>query len=138
MLLGLSCGIYKLPRRNASNPFEMKAEVALMCETTAERDFTQTYSAICTQEVLCSFDAARDYILVWRQSGGCFELPREMIRAEMDDGRHLVQRWTASEIFHDVLNDGAQLVVWEYTVRRRRLSLRTGDMPDQVNGQKSG
>ena len=58
-----------------------------------------------------SFNAARDYILVWRQSGGCLELSREMIRAEMDDGRQLVQRRTASEIFHDVLNDCAELVV---------------------------
>ena len=50
-----------------------------------------------------------------RQPGGCLELPREVIGAEMDDGRHLLQRRTASEIFHDVLNMGMSngpVIVW--------------------------
>jgi hypothetical protein len=123
LLLGLSCDLKKLSRRGAHDPPKMETKMALMRETTAKRDFAQTYSAICTQKVLCSFDAARDYILMRRHPGGCLELPREMIRAEMDDGRHLVQRRTAGEVFHDVLNDGAELLVWEYTARGRRLSL---------------
>ncbi len=50
----------------------------------------------------------------------------------MDDRRHLLQRRTAFEIFHNVLNDPAELVTWKCTVRRHQLPARTRDMTDQV------
>jgi hypothetical protein len=106
----------------------MKAKMALIREAGTERDLRQPELAVYPQEVLRSFNAARNHILVRRQPRGCLELSCEMIRAEMDDGRHLFQLWTAFEIFHDVLNDRAELVVWEHTVRRRRLG--AGDMTD--------
>jgi hypothetical protein len=40
--------------------------MALIRETGAERDLGQAESAICPQEVLCPFNAARDYILMRR------------------------------------------------------------------------
>ena len=76
------------------------------------------------QEVLRPFNAARDHILVRRQPGGCLELSCEMIRTEMDDGHHLFQRWTAFEIFYDVLNDRAELVARKYACLLAPLSLR--------------
>lgn len=101
---------------------------ALIREAGAKRDLRQLELAVYPQGVLRPFNAARDHILVRRQPAGCLELSCEMIRTEMDDGRHLFQRWTAFEIFYDVLNDRAGLVVWEYSVRRRRLGAR--DMAD--------
>ena len=56
----------------------------------------------------------------------------------MDDRRHLLQRRTAFEIFHNVLNDPAELVTWKCTVRRHQLPARTRDMTDQVDGQNIG
>jgi hypothetical protein len=56
----------------------------------------------------------------------------------MDDSRHLLERRTASEIFHNVLNDPAELVAWQYAVGRRLQPAGTRDMTDQVNGQNIG
>ena len=102
--------------------------MALVRKPGAEGNLGQAELAVYPQEFLRSFNAARDHILVRRQPGGRLELPREVKGAEMHDGRHLFQRRTAFEIFHDVLNDRAELSVWEYTVRRRRLG--AGDMTD--------
>ena len=85
-------------------------------EPDAERDLRQAEFTVCPQEVLRPFNAARDYILVRRQPSGRFELPREVIGAEMNDGSHLLKRRTAFEIFHDVLDDGAELPVRKYAV----------------------
>ena len=112
--------------------------MALIREAGAERDLGQAEPAVCPQEVLRSFNAACDYILVRRQPGGRLELAREVIGAEMGDGSHLLQRGTASEIFHDILNDPTELVAWQYAVRRRQLPARTRDMTDQVDGQNIG
>ena len=116
----------------------MKAEMALVREAGAERDLGHAELAVCPQELLRPFNTARDHILVRRQPGGRLELPREVIRAEMDDRRHLRQGRIAFEIFHNVLNDPAELVVWKYTVRRGQLPIGTRDMADQVNGQNRG
>ena len=112
--------------------------MALVRETGAERDIHQTELAICPQEMLRPFNAARDHILVRRQPSGCLELARKVIGAEMNDGSHLLQRRTASEIFHNVLDDGAELPTRKYAVRRGRQPLRTRGMTDQVNGQNVG
>src|SRR5258707_5438380 len=112
--------------------------MALVREAGAERDLGQAEFALCPQEVLRSFNAARDHILVRRQPGGRLELPREVEGAEVDDGRHLLQRRTASEIFHNVLNDPPELLAWKYTVCRRLQPAGARDMTDQVNGQKIG
>jgi hypothetical protein len=68
----------------------VKTKMALISETGAERDLGQAELAVCPQEVLCSFDPPGDYKLVRRQPGSRFKLSREVIRAEMDDGRHLL------------------------------------------------
>jgi hypothetical protein len=97
----------KLSRRDADDPLEMKGKLALVRETDAERDLHYAEFVVCTQEVLRSFNATSNDILVWRQPGGRLELPREVIGAEMGDGSHLLQRQVAFEIFHDVLDDRA-------------------------------
>jgi hypothetical protein len=84
------------------------------------------------------FNAARDYILMRRQPGGCFELSRKVIGAEMDDRRHLLQGRIVSEIFHNVLNDPAELVAWKCTVRCDQLPLGTREVTNQVHGQNRG
>src|SRR5207253_7942936 len=88
----------KLSRRGADDPLKLKAKMALIRETGAEHDLGQAEPTVCPQEVLRSFNAACDHILVRRQPGGCLELPREMKGAEMEDGRHSLQRRIASEI----------------------------------------
>ena len=133
-----SCGGPKLPRRDADEPFKVKGELALVREAGAERDVRQAELTVGTQEVLRSFDAARDHILVRRQPSGRLELPRKVIGAEINDGSHLLQRRTAFEIFHDVLDDHVELPARKYTVRRRRQPVRARDMTDQVNRQDSG
>lgn len=65
--------------------------MALVREAGAERDLGHAELAVCPQELLRPFNTARDHILVRRQPGGRLELPREVIRAEMDDRRHLRQ-----------------------------------------------
>src|SRR5262249_944987 len=73
------------------HPLKLKAKMALVREAGAKRDLGQAEFAVCPQEVLRLFDAARDHILVRRQPGGRLELPREVKGAEIDDGRHLLQ-----------------------------------------------
>ena len=90
--LTVRCGIPQLSRREADDPLKMKAEMALVREAGAERDVGHAEPAACQQEFLRSLDTARDHILVRRQPGGRLELPREVIGAEMHDGRHLLQR----------------------------------------------
>jgi hypothetical protein len=53
----------------------MKAKVALICETRAERNLGQAESAIFLQEVLCSLNPPGNYKLVRRQPGSSFKLP---------------------------------------------------------------
>ena len=83
----------KLSRRDADDPLEVRAEMALIREAGAERDIRQAELAVCPQEVLRSFNAARDHILVRRQPGGRLELSRKVIGTEIGDGCHLLQRW---------------------------------------------
>jgi hypothetical protein len=52
----------------------VKRKLALVREADAERDLHQAEFAICPQEVLRSFNAARDHILARRQPGGRLEL----------------------------------------------------------------
>jgi hypothetical protein len=73
-LLRCSCGNPKLSRRDADHPLEVKRKLALVREADAERDLHQAEFAICPQEVLRSFNAARDHILARRQPGGRLEL----------------------------------------------------------------
>ena len=81
--------------------------MALVREAGADRDLRQAEFTVCPQEVLRPFNAPRDHIPVRRQPSGRLELPREVTGTEMNDGGHLLQRRTAFEIFHDVLDDGA-------------------------------
>ena len=60
----LSCGSLKLSRRDADDPLEVKGKLVLVREADAERDLHQAELAICPQELLRSFNAARDHILV--------------------------------------------------------------------------
>ena len=85
-------------------------------EADAERDFRQAELVICPQEVLGSFNAARDHILVRRRPSGRLELARKVIGAEMNDGSHLLERRTAFEIFHDVLDDRVELAARKHAV----------------------
>ena len=96
----------------------MKGKVALVRETGAERDLAQADSGICPQEVLGSCNPAHDHILVRRRSGGRLELARKVIGAEMNDGSHLLHRRTASEIFHDELDNCLEFPTRKYAIRR--------------------
>jgi hypothetical protein len=137
-LLGDSRGAPKLPRCDADNPLEVKGKLALVPEADAERDIRQAELAICSQEVLGSFNAARDHILARRQPSGRLELSRKVIGAEMNDGSHLLERGTVFEIFHDVLDDRAELPVRKCPVRRGRQPVRARGMTNQLNAQHSG
>ena len=112
--------------------------MALVREAGADCDLCQAEFTVCPQEVLRPFNAARDHILVRRQPSGRLELPREVIGAEMNDGSDLLQRRTSFEIFHDVLDDRAELPARKYAVRQSQQPVRTRGMTDQVNGQDSG
>src|SRR5260370_33476 len=57
-------------------------ELALIREAGARRDLCQGEVAAALQELLCSFDAAQDDVLVRRQPGGRLELPGEVVTAE--------------------------------------------------------
>ena len=61
-------------------------------EPDAERDLRQAEFTVRPQEVLGSFNAACDHILVRRQSSGRFELARKVIGAEMNGGSHLLHQ----------------------------------------------
>src|SRR5260221_3706522 len=137
-LLRFSCGNPNLSGRDADDPLEVRGKMALVREAGAERALRQAELTVSPQEVLCSFNAARDHILVRRQPGARLELAREVIGAEMRDGSHLLQRGAASEIFHDVLNDRPELPARKYAVRRDRKPARIRRMADQVNGQNIG
>ena len=75
-MLSDSCGNPKLPWRDADDPLEVKAEMALVREAGAESDLCQVELTVSPQEVLGSFNAARDQVLVRRQPGGRLELAR--------------------------------------------------------------
>ena len=115
-LLHSSCADLKSSGRDADHPLKVKGELALVREAGAERDFGQAELAICPQEVLGSFNAARDHILVRRQPSGHLELARKVIGAEMNDGSHLFHRRVALEIFHDVLDDRVELAARKHAV----------------------
>src|SRR5258708_9302651 len=137
-LLRFSCGNPKLSRRDADDPLEVRGKMALVREAGAERDLRQAQLTVSPQEVLCSFNAARDHILVRRQPGGRLELAREGVGAEMNHVSHLLQRRTAFDIFPDVLDDSAELSARKNAVRRGWQPVRTRGMTDQVNGQNVG
>ena len=128
-----SCGEPKLSRRDADDPLEVKRKMALVREAGLARDLRQAEPISSAQEVLRPFNAARDQILVRGQAGGRLELPRKVIGAEMGDSSHLLQRGTACEIFHHVLNDRAEFLMRKYAARRGRLPVPVRDMTDQVS-----
>src|ERR1700739_831503 len=128
----------KSSRRDAGDPLKMKTKVALIRETGAERDLGQAESTTCTQEMLCSFYPAGNYKLVWRRPSGCFKLASEVVGTQVNHFRHFLERRTAFEIFHNVLDDSVELVAWKYAIRRRLGPASTRNMTDQVNGQNVG
>src|SRR3984893_15122959 len=132
-LLRFSCGNPKLSRRDAGDPLEVKGKIAVVREADAARHLHQTELAICPQEVLRSFNAARDHILVRRQPDGRLELAHKVIGAERNDGSHLLQCQIGAEIFHDVLDERAELPARKYAGNRGRQPMRTPDMTDQLN-----
>jgi hypothetical protein len=77
-LLGDSCGRPEPPRRDADEPLEVTAELALVREAGARGDLRQGEVAA-LQELLGPLDAAGDDILVRRQPGGPLELLREVV-----------------------------------------------------------
>jgi hypothetical protein len=79
----------KLSRCDTDEPFKVKGKLALVREPGVERNLCQLELIVFSQEVLCSLNAARDYILVRCQTSGRLELPGEVIGAEMGDRSHL-------------------------------------------------
>jgi hypothetical protein len=65
-MLSDSCGNPKLPRRDADDPLEVKGKMALVGEADAQRDLRQTELAVSPEELLRSFNATSDQILVRR------------------------------------------------------------------------
>src|SRR5262249_47478887 len=107
-LLGGSCGRPELPRRDADEALEVMGELALVTEAGTRRDLCQGEGTVALQEVLGSFDAAQDDVLVRRQPGGGLELAGEVVGAEAGGRRHLIQGRAGVEVFLDVLDDGAE------------------------------
>ena len=65
-LLRYSCGNLKLSRRDADDPLEVKGKMALVGETDVQGDLRQTELAVSPEELLRSFNATSDHILVRR------------------------------------------------------------------------
>jgi hypothetical protein len=77
----------------------LREAIAAVCSPAADLPELVQELAVCSQEVLRSFNATSDDILVRRQSGGRLELARKVIGAELGDGSHLLQRRITFEIF---------------------------------------
>jgi hypothetical protein len=87
-----------LSRRDADDALEVVGELALIREADARRDLSQGEVTVWVQERLRPRDAARDDVLVRRHPGGRFELPREVVGAEVGGRRHLRQGQTGVEV----------------------------------------
>src|SRR5689334_14632648 len=71
LVLGRACGSLddsrgrpELPRRDADETLEAMAELALIREAGTRRDLCQGQAGSCLQQLLGSFDAAGDNVLV--------------------------------------------------------------------------
>jgi hypothetical protein len=92
-----SCGQTEPLRRDADESLEVARELALVGESGTRGDLDQREFSL-LKEWLASFDATGDEILMGRKAGGRLELPGEMIRAEVSNGSHLLQRRAALEV----------------------------------------
>jgi len=72
------------------------------------------------KELLCPLDATGDDVLVRRLPRREFELPREVIGAEVGDRCHTLEGQAGVEVFVDVLDDRAELRARERSVARAR------------------
>src|SRR6516165_804629 len=97
----------ELPRRDADEALEVMRELALVREAGVRGDLRQGEVASGLQELLGPLDAARDDVLVRRQSGGPLELRDEVVGAEAGDRGQLLQGRATVEVLLDVLNAGA-------------------------------
>jgi hypothetical protein len=88
--LGPSCGSSELPRRDADDPLELVGELALIREAGTGGDLRQGQVVSCLEELLGSFDATGDDILVRRQPGSRLELSGEVVRAKTGDCGYLL------------------------------------------------
>ena len=84
-------------------------ELALVRKPGAAGDLRQGEFVASVQELPRPFDAAGDEVLVRRQPGGRLELPRQVVDAEMGDGRQRLQSQAGLEVFLHGLDDGAEL-----------------------------
>ena len=84
-------------------------EVALIREPDTRRKLCQGEVTISLKELLRTLDATGDNVLVRRLSRCDLELPREVVGAEMGDGRHVLQSQAGLEVVVDVVGDRAEL-----------------------------
>src|SRR5262250_2919621 len=121
-LLADSCGLARpeLARRDTDHALEVMRKVALVREANARRDLDQREVAVLPEQLLRTLHATGDHVLVRRLSRRDLELPREVIRAEVRDRRHLLQAQAGVEVFLDVLGDRAELRSRERSVSPAR------------------
>src|SRR5262249_27895566 len=86
----------------------MLGELALIRKADAGRDLGEGEVLVWVQELLRPRDAACDDVLVRRQAGGGFELPREVVGAAVDGRGQLRQGQVRVEGGLDELQDGPE------------------------------
>src|SRR5262249_13452287 len=131
--LGDSCGHPKLPRGDADEALEVMGELTLVREAGVCGDVRQGQVAAALQELLGSFDAAEDDVLVWWQAGGRLELPREVVGAEAGDRGQLLQARAAAEVVLDVRDDGAEPSPRQRAVPPALRLAGRQDVPEQMD-----
>jgi hypothetical protein len=127
-----------LSRRDTDDALEVLGEVALIREADARRDLSQGEVPVGVQELLRPRDAARDDVLVRRHPGGRFELPREVVGAEVGGCGQLLQSQTGVEVVLDVRDDGAERAPRQRAVPPARRPAGRQDLAEQLDGQDGG
>src|SRR5215475_11702216 len=89
----------ELPRRDADCALEVMRELALVREAGVRGDLRQGEVTSGLQELPGPLDAARDDVLVRRQSGGPLELRDEVVGAEAGDRGQLLQGRAGVQVF---------------------------------------
>src|SRR5215831_7763277 len=107
-------------RRDADQALEVMREVALVREAGARGNLGQGEVVILSKELLRTLDATGDDVLVRRLSRRDAELPREVVGAQVGDGRQVLQGQAGVEVPLDVLDDRAELRSRERSVSPAR------------------
>src|SRR3989442_14369152 len=94
--------------RQVRQPIERRCQVALRGKPAVERDVGDRHLGV-DQELLRSFDASSEHVLVRREAGAPLERSDEEMDAHLQLLGELLQREVLVDVLVDVLLDPAQL-----------------------------